>query len=139
MSNNVSIESQVVIKATTERVIAAAAGGVDLDFASTAEETADALIAVKEKIGGAEPAQVAPPAGGGAATPSGYVKIKNPGNAPEGEPAVPDWLAPAAAAEGVTEVWDNRKDLPQFGGDRNPKSPWFKAPNGTGIWPPRKG
>lgn len=46
---------------------------------------------------------------------------------------LPDWLYPAAAAAGVTELWDNRDGLAA-----NPKRPHFKAVNGdTAFWPPR--
>lgn len=46
---------------------------------------------------------------------------------------LPEWLAPACAAKGVTEVWDNRDKLSQ-----NPKRPWFKAVNGDeAFWAPR--
>jgi hypothetical protein len=44
----------------------------------------------------------------------------------------------------VVEVWDNRRFLPENGGDRSAKSPWFTTVEkmageqyGTGIWPPK--
>lgn len=61
----------------------------------------------------------------------------------------PEWLDAAwdkAEREGKTEgppkVWDNRKFLPQFGGNGNSKAPWFKAHrkvNGeaAAFWPPK--
>lgn len=56
----------------------------------------------------------------------------------------PEWLgsqiaAAAASGKGVSnELWDNRRFLPQFGGDGNPKAPWFKDKNGdNAIWPPK--
>jgi hypothetical protein len=46
--------------------------------------------------------------------------------------------------DGYIELWDNRGDLPQFGGDRNPKMPFFKEKNDAkakneclGVWPPK--
>jgi hypothetical protein len=46
--------------------------------------------------------------------------------------------------DGCIELWDNRGDLPQFGGDRNPKMPFFKEKNDAkakneclGVWPPK--
>jgi hypothetical protein len=46
---------------------------------------------------------------------------------------LPEWLAEACLAKGVTEVWDNRDGLAA-----NPKRPWFKATNGNdAFWPPR--
>jgi hypothetical protein len=56
------------------------------------------------------------------------VKVKGSQHGP-----LPEWLAPACAAKGVTEVWDNRDKLSQ-----NPKRPWFKAVNGDeAFWAPR--
>lgn len=49
---------------------------------------------------------------------------------------LPDWLFHQAAAKGVTKVFDNRANL-----QRNPKSPWFKAPKDQGdhaFWPPKE-
>lgn len=47
---------------------------------------------------------------------------------------VPDWLAPACMAKGVTEVWDNRDRLAE-----NPKRPWFKSTTSEdAFWAPRK-
>jgi hypothetical protein len=46
---------------------------------------------------------------------------------------IPSWLTDAAAAKGVSEVWDNRDGLAA-----NPKRPWFKAVgSGDAFWPPR--
>lgn len=54
---------------------------------------------------------------------------------------LPEWFDAAYASSAVTpgeDLWDNRSDLPQFGGKRNAKSPWFKgADSGEGIWPPK--
>ena len=48
---------------------------------------------------------------------------------------IPDWFD---SVVGSVEVWDNRSDLPKFGGSRNPRSPWFKAVDGgDGFWPPK--
>lgn len=58
---------------------------------------------------------------------------------------LPEWLEgelnalveKGKLAEGA-ELWDNRRYLPNFGGDGNARSPWFKAKNGgQGVWPPR--
>lgn len=47
--------------------------------------------------------------------------------------ALPDWLAPAAAEQGITQVYDNRDSL-----STNPKRPWFKCTSsGVGLWPPK--
>lgn len=46
---------------------------------------------------------------------------------------LPDWLASAAAEQGITEVYDNRDTLAE-----NPKRPWFKCTSsGAPIWPPK--
>ena len=78
---------------------------------------------------------------------TGYVPIQQttgyPGQQTQGNLAVkgnqfgplPDWLFEAAAAKGVTEVYDNR--------DRatGTKRPWFKSTSGgdgaPAFWPPR--
>lgn len=78
--------------------------------------------------------QAVPPTG---ATPYGQV-IKP--SAP-----IPSWLndqfnyqLSQGAVEAGEDLWDNRPGLPQFGGSRSPKSPWFKgAKSGGGIWPPK--
>lgn len=61
----------------------------------------------------------------------------------------PDWLkAQIEAAVGTKnaitlsggsyELWDNRRSLTRFGGDRSGNLPWFKDKNGEGaIWPPK--
>lgn len=48
---------------------------------------------------------------------------------------LPSWLVEAAAAAGVTEVWDNRDKLSE-----NAKRPWFKEVGGNEkpFWPPKK-
>jgi len=47
---------------------------------------------------------------------------------------LPEWLASACRAKGVTEVWDNRDKLSQ-----NPKRPWFKSTTTEdAFWAPRK-
>lgn len=47
---------------------------------------------------------------------------------------LPEWLASACRAKGVTEVWDNRDKLSQ-----NPKRPWFKSTSSEdAFWAPRK-
>lgn len=47
---------------------------------------------------------------------------------------IPEWLATACMAKGVTEVWDNRDKLQE-----NPKRPWFKSTNSEdAFWAPRK-
>lgn len=47
---------------------------------------------------------------------------------------IPDWLAGACMAKGVTEVWDNRDRLAE-----NPKRPWFKSTTSEdAFWAPRK-
>lgn len=58
------------------------------------------------------------------------------------EEPLPDWLEGELQAKGVpegSEVWDNRRYLPQFGGKGNAKAPWFKQKGGDGIavWPPK--
>ena len=46
---------------------------------------------------------------------------------------LPDWLASAAAEQGITEVYDNRDTLAE-----NPKRPWFKCTSSkVGLWPPK--
>jgi hypothetical protein len=46
---------------------------------------------------------------------------------------LPEWLASACRAKGVTEVWDNRDKLSQ-----NPKRPWFKSTTSDdAFWAPR--
>jgi len=46
---------------------------------------------------------------------------------------LPEWLASACRAKGVTEVWDNRDKLSQ-----NPKRPWFKSTTSDdAFWVPR--
>ena len=47
---------------------------------------------------------------------------------------IPEWLASACRAKGVTEVWDNRDRLVD-----NPKRPWFKSTTSEdAFWAPRK-
>lgn len=47
---------------------------------------------------------------------------------------LPEWLADACRAKGVSEVWDNRDKLSQ-----NPKRPWFKSTSSEdAFWAPRK-
>ena len=47
---------------------------------------------------------------------------------------LPEWLASACRAKGVTEVWDNRDKL-----SVNPKRPWFKSTTTEdAFWAPRK-
>lgn len=51
---------------------------------------------------------------------------------------LPDWLFSQAAEKGVTEVWDNRKDL----ATSTSNIPWFKqvvakGEKSVGFWPPR--
>lgn len=69
--------------------------------------------------------QVAPqPASGGFS-----VRIKGKQHGP-----IPEWLASACMAKGVTEVWDNRDRLAD-----NPKRPWFKSTTSEdAFWAPRK-
>jgi len=47
---------------------------------------------------------------------------------------VPDWLVGAAAAKGVSTVWDERDKL-----SSNPKRPWFRSTEDKDVcfWPPR--
>lgn len=46
---------------------------------------------------------------------------------------LPDWLASAAAEQGIIEVYDNRNTA-----TAQNKRPWFKCTSsGTGLWPPR--
>jgi hypothetical protein len=52
---------------------------------------------------------------------------------------LPEWLAPMAAAKGVTQVWDNRvdRDGKSIVGTGS-KKPHFKATDGdVPFWPPR--
>lgn len=65
-----------------------------------------------------------------ASSPSGFtVRIKGKQHGP-----IPDWLASACMAKGVTEVWDNRDRLAE-----NPKRPWFKSTTSEdAFWVPRK-
>lgn len=121
--------------------------GTDVDgVKAEAQAAADAAAARR-----AEQAFASPPSG--AASSGGRVKVKK---QLEGHD-VPEWLekqvewligkGDITAADGaVVEVWDNRRFLPDFGGDRSPKSPWFTTVNkepgeqyGTGIWPPKRG
>lgn len=63
---------------------------------------------------------------------------------PDGVPN-PDWLqrqidfANKQNEANETEFWDNRADLPKFGGNRSAKSPWFKGKNNkdVAVWPPK--
>ena len=69
------------------------------------------------------------------ATPVGGVEVAGKQNGP-----LPAWLAPAAAAKGVTKVWDNR--IAKDGSDITQKvgktPPWFKSTVGDiPFWPPR--
>jgi len=47
---------------------------------------------------------------------------------------VPSWLVSAAAAKGVSTVWDERDKL-----SSNPKRPWFRSTEDKDVcfWPPR--
>lgn len=47
---------------------------------------------------------------------------------------VPAWLVTAAAAKGVSTVWDERDKL-----SSNPKRPWFRSTEDKDVcfWPPR--
>lgn len=52
--------------------------------------------------------------------------------------AAPDWLIAACAKDGVTEVWDNRKEA------QGTRKPWFKqvtskdnAESAKAYWPPK--
>lgn len=49
---------------------------------------------------------------------------------------IPEWMISAAAADGTTEVYDNRDQLAA-----NPKRPWFRstADKDKAYWPPKKG
>lgn len=52
----------------------------------------------------------------------------------------PDFLPDSCPKCGGTEVKDQRKFLPTYGGEGNPKSPHFKCSNadcGAGFWPPK--
>lgn len=70
------------------------------------------------------PAPAPAPASGGFS-----VRIKGTQHGP-----IPDWLASACRAKGVTEVWDNRDRLAD-----NPKRPWFKSTTSEdAFWAPRK-
>lgn len=69
------------------------------------------------------------------ATPVGGVEVAGKQHGP-----LPAWLAPAAAAKGVTKVWDNR--IAKDGSDITQKvgktPPWFKSTEGDiPFWPPR--
>jgi hypothetical protein len=90
--------------------------------------------------------------GGGSAAPAqaGRVKVLKPLEGAN----IPDWLESQVESligqgkipdTSVVEVWDNRKFLTEFGGDRD-KGSWFttkyKAPGekwGVSIWPPKGG
>lgn len=130
-----SIISQTIIKATAD--VVSGQGG---DFAAVASEIAGVYLNTLELIADTEPAQQAPQTNGGGARPAvatagGTVNVKNQSGL---DPV--DYLPAACPECGGTEVWDNRKDLPQYGGSRNPKSPHFKCANkscGHGFWPPR--
>lgn len=73
------------------------------------------------------------------ATPVGGVQIAGTDHSAVVGP-IPAWLAPAAAAKGVTKVWDNR--VARDGSDLTKKvgktPPWFKSTDGDiPFWPPR--
>lgn len=138
MADSISIEAQVILKeaaATARTDPSVTVGQVAADYA---QALADVKIVLRDDESLVTP-PVAAPLHTAVSDGGGTVTIKNPGKAPQGEPDIPDWLPAEAAKAGVSgAVWDNRADLPQFGGDRNPKSPWFKAvEGGAGIWPPR--
>jgi hypothetical protein len=70
----------------------------------------------------------ATPASGG-----GAVSVKGTQHGP-----LPEWLAPMAAAKGVTQVWDNRIDR-DGKSVTGTKRPWFKSTSDADMafWPPR--
>ena len=141
VSTNTSIEAQVIIKEAAATVREGTREGKELDLADEAADLAQALADVKLILNGAEPevATVTPPTNGGAsAAPAagGDITIK----AFNDDLGMVDYLPGACPKCNSSEVWDNRKDLPINGGDRNPKSPHFKCANkscGHGFWPPR--
>lgn len=149
-ARDISILTQVAFKAAIE---SAPPGTDDASRASFVEHLsflADALTAeVRARLG--SPAPAATPA---VTAESAIAAIKEtfPGAVEtEGAPAtvevittknggqhgpLPSWLIPAAAAKGVTKVFDNRDRLVT-----NPKMPWFKSPKDQGeipFWPPRE-
>lgn len=87
--------------------------------------TEEQFTEVVNEVFGQPAQQSAPaPASGGFS-----VRIKGKQHGP-----VPDWLASACMAKGVTEVWDNRDRLAD-----NPKRPWFKSTTSEdAFWAPRK-
>lgn len=64
----------------------------------------------------------------GATVETGTVSVKGEQHGP-----LPDWLFSAAAAKGVTEVYDNRKEA------TGTKRPWFRSTTDGDIafWPPK--
>lgn len=69
------------------------------------------------------------------AVPAGGVEVAGKQNGP-----LPGWLITAAAAKGVTKVWDNRiaKDGTDITQKVGKTAPWFKSTEGDiPFWPPR--
>lgn len=129
--------------ASAKRLVAEAAG-IEYDVSFTDEGIEEVTLLLEAAFGAmvedvaprttsAAPAAAAPARQGG-----GGVEVLKQIDAP-----LPDWLTAeyVANAKGVQQgekFWDNRKYLPNFGGDGNPKAPWFKgADSKAGIWPPR--
>jgi hypothetical protein len=116
--------------------------------AVTAQTVADAAarVAANFPASGPSTTTAAPtPAASG-----GRVKVRKP---LDGQP-LPDWLEKQVEwligkgdipDTSTVELWDNRGFLPEFGGDKNPRGPWFTTVEkpagsqyGVGIWPPKK-
>jgi hypothetical protein len=97
----------------------------------------------------AAPQQPAPQASYGGGAPSGgtspykvFKRITDENGEKIGNPPWFEAQVQAANAKqgaNETEFWDNRARLPEFGGDGNPKAPWFKGKNNgdVAVWPPR--
>lgn len=145
-NRDISILTQVAFKAAVESMPPSSDDNQRSAFIEHFSFLTDALLAeVKSRLATSAPAMSSQQQIGAIKdTFPGTVEVEN---APVGlevittkeggqQGPLPSWLIPAAAAKGVTRVFDNRARLAT-----NPKLPWFKAPKDQGehaFWPPRE-
>ena len=109
----------VAFEVTTEALLKAHGMNAITDEQQFTEAVAEVFAQPTQQT-----APMAQPASGGFS-----VRIKGKQHGP-----IPEWLASACMAKGVTEVWDNRDRLAD-----NPKRPWFKSTTSEdAFWAPRK-